>query len=170
MPRTSAPLTADATPAGRRIGGALLLGAGALAAWTCWLASTLPPSGLRQAWSTTWTGLGTWQLTWVGVDALEVLGLVVTGTALRRGHWLATVGALVSVPLFVLDGWFDVMTSASRPELWQATAMAVLVELPTAAVLAWVAWRGLRALRPPTEGGSPPRSGSPADDHTAVRT
>lgn len=148
MPRTAAPLGPDAAPSAvPRTGALLVAGAAALSAWACWLGSSLPPSALRQSWSAAWTGLGSWQLTWVMVDSLEVLGLLVTGVALRRGHWVSAFSAAVSVPLFVLDAWFDVMTSTTRVELWQAVAMAVLVELPTAAVLARVAWWGARAVR-----------------------
>lgn len=100
-----------------------------------------------QSRSTPSTGLDSWRLTWVGLDTLEVAGLLVTGIALRRRHWSATVSALVSVPLFVLDAWFDVMTTTTGLELRQAVAMALLVELPTAAVLAWVARSGIRTLR-----------------------
>ena len=150
MPGTPAASGRDVTPGTRRAGAALLLGAAALTVWACWLGSSLPPSGLRRSWVAAWTGLGSWQLTWVAVDALEVLGLLVTGLALRRGHWASAFSALATVPLFVLDAWFDVMTSTTWPELWQAVAMAVLVELPAAAALARVAWWGVQGQRSAT--------------------
>lgn len=90
MPRTAALLGPDiASSAVRRTGAVLAVGAAALSAWACWLGSSLPPSALRQSWSAAWTGLGSWQLTWVMVDSLEVLGLLVTGVALRRDHWVS---------------------------------------------------------------------------------
>lgn len=149
--------TADVrpTPVSTRaaVGSALICAAVVLIGWACWLGASLPVSGLPQSWSSSGAGLGSWRLTWVGLDALEVAGLLATGIALRRHHWSATVSALLTLPLFVLDAWFDIMTASTSTGLGQALTMALLVELPTASVLGWVARSGLRALR---HGATPP--------------
>lgn len=57
----------------------------------------------------------------------------------------------------------DVPRTAAPLGLWQAVAMAVLVELPSAAVLARVAWWGARAVRAAMvpEHGEAPRTLTP---------
>lgn len=153
LERATPPVRSEPVSAPRRLGIVLICAAAVLAAWACWLGATLPVDGLPQASSLTWVGVHTWRLAWVGLDALEVAGLLATGIGLRRRHWTATVSALVTLPLFVLDAWFDVMTSASDSQLQQALAMAVLVELPTASVLAWVARSGTRTMRAAADAG-----------------
>jgi hypothetical protein len=42
--------------------------------------------------------------------------------------------------MLVCDAWFDVITSRPGSEMWEAIAEAVLVELPLAAVCAFIAY------------------------------
>ncbi|SDB83610.1 hypothetical protein GA0111570_104166 [Raineyella antarctica] len=130
-----------------RVGAGLIGAATVLALWAYWLGLVLPVDLFAQDWSVAWTGLANWQLTWVGIDALEVLGLALTGVALRRGHWAAPLIALGTLPIFVMDAWFDIMTTVTLQELLREVALAVFVELPTAGILAWVAWSGIRRMR-----------------------
>jgi hypothetical protein len=98
--------------------------------------------GPAQDWSTaSLTGLGTWQLTWVGLDVLEVAGLASTGYLLRRSHYQTRTAALLAAPLFVVDGWFDVLTAASRSDMAVSVAMLGLAELPVAILLVLIARR-----------------------------
>lgn len=55
-----------------------------------------------------------WARIWVGLDVLEVAGLASTGYLLRRSHRQTRTAALLAAPLFVVDGWFDVLTASSR--------------------------------------------------------
>jgi hypothetical protein len=71
----------------RTTGTGILVGSVGLVWWIFYLGSALPGAGPAQDWSTaSLTGLGTWQLTWVGLDVLEVAGLASTGYLLGRSH------------------------------------------------------------------------------------
>jgi hypothetical protein len=112
-----------------------------LACWAVWLGSTLPPDPLRQQWSTAYIGLDNYSLTWVGLDCLEVLGLAVCGLLFARGTPGARTTALLTMPVFFLDAWFDILTAVSRADLVESGLMAVLGELPAVAGLGWIAWK-----------------------------
>jgi len=140
----------------RTTGTGILIGSLGLICWIFYLGSTLPNAGPAQDWSTaSLTGLGTWQLTWVGLDVLEVAGLASTGYLLRRSHRQTRTAALLAAPLFVVDGWFDVLTASSRSDMAMSVAMLGLAELPAAIFLLLIA-RKAREF----ENG---RSGYPAD-------
>ena len=123
----------------RLTGTALLVAALALTAWIIYLGAALPNQGPAQDWSTTWTGIDTWQLTWAGLDLFEVAGLVATGYLLRRSHRQTRTAALLAAPVFIVDGWFDMLTAASRSDLAVSLALLALVELPAAVFLLLVA-------------------------------
>jgi hypothetical protein len=126
----------------RTTGTGILIGAVGLVCWIFYLGSTLPNSGPAQDWSTaSLTGLGTWQLTWVGLDVLEVAGLASTGYLLRRAHRQTRTAALLAAPLFIVDGWFDVLTASSRSDMAVSVAMLGLAELPVAIFLILIARR-----------------------------
>lgn len=125
----------------RLIGRATMVTALLLAVWAVWLGSTLPPDPLRQQWSTAYLGLDNYSLTWVGLDCLEVLGLLVCGLLFSRGRAAAHTWALLTMPVFFLDAWFDVLTAVSRADLVEALLMAVLGELPAVFGLGWIAWK-----------------------------
>lgn len=123
----------------RRTGNALLVMALALTAWIFYLGAALPNQGPVQDWGTTWTGIGTWQLTWVGLDVFEVAGLAATGYLVRQGHRQTRTAALLAAPVFVVDGWFDMLTAASRSDLAVSLAVLAVAEVPAALVLLLVA-------------------------------
>ena len=123
----------------RLTGTALVVAALGLTAWVFYLGAALPNQGPAQDWSTTWTGVGTWQLTWAGLDAFEVTGLAATGYLLRRGHRQTRTAALLAAPVFVIDGWFDMLTAASRSDLAVSLAVLAVAELPAALFLLLVA-------------------------------
>jgi hypothetical protein len=126
----------------RTTGTGILIASLGLICWIFYLGSTLPNAGPAQDWSTaSLTGLGTWQLIWVGLDVLEVAGLASTGYLLRRSHRQTRTAALLAAPLFVVDGWFDVLTASSRSDVAVSVAMLGLAELPVAIFLILIARR-----------------------------
>lgn len=126
----------------RTTGTGILIASLGLICWIFYLGSTLPNAGPVQDWSTaSLTGLGTWQLAWVGLDVLEVAGLASTGYLLRRSHPQTRAAALLAAPLFVVDGWFDVLTASSRSDMALSMAMLGLAELPVAIFLILLARR-----------------------------
>jgi hypothetical protein len=128
----------------RITGNLVVLVAVLLACWAIWLGSSLPPDPLVQHWSLNADiGLDNYSLTWVGLDCIEVLGLAACGLLFRRASPSARTVALLTIPVFCLDGWFDILTSVSKADLAAAIIMAVLGELPAACILGWVAWKAL---------------------------
>jgi hypothetical protein len=128
----------------RITGNLIVLVAALLACWAGYLGSSLPPDPLTQHWSLTADiGLDNYSLTWVGLDCIEVLGLAACGLLFRRASPSARTVALLAIPVFCLDAWFDIMTSVSKADLVTAVVMAVLGELPAAFILSWVAWKAL---------------------------
>jgi hypothetical protein len=123
----------------RRTSTGIVLAALGLVGWIFYLGAALPNQGPAQDWGTSWAGLGTWQLTWVGLDVFEVAGLAATGYLLRRNHRQTRTAALLAAPVFVIDGWFDILTAASRSDMAQSIATMAIAELPAAILLALVA-------------------------------
>jgi hypothetical protein len=140
----------------RLTGTALLLVAVGLTAWIFYLGAALPNQGPVQDWGTGWAGIGTWQLTWVGLDVFEVAGLAATGYLLRRSHWQTRTAALLAAPVFLVDGWFDMLTDASRFDLAVSVAMLAVAELPTAVFLLFLAHKA-REFETRAAAGSPER-------------
>jgi hypothetical protein len=88
-----------------------------------------------------------WDLAWAGFDALlAALLLAVAITAWRRSPWLEG-AATASAALLFVDAWFDILTAATRTELWTAVIEAVLVELPLAFICLVLARAARRRLR-----------------------
>jgi hypothetical protein len=127
-----------------------LLGAAGclLAAWTGYLAVSLPERSIR--WH--------YNIAWAGFDVL--LLVLVLGTAWltyrRSPHAAATAAATAA--LLVADAWFDVTTSASGRPLRAAILLAVLVELPAAAFMICTSRRSLKAKPPATTDQAPAAS------------
>ncbi|MEV5012748.1 hypothetical protein [Streptomyces sp. NPDC055692] len=111
---------------------ALVVAGLALLPWLLVLAGYLPGGSGPVQWTTAW----------VGLDALESLGLVVTGLLLARGDTRRCLTAAATATLLVTDAWLDT-TTASAGEAGAALAMAFCAELPLAAVCALVACRAL---------------------------
>ncbi|MFI2619562.1 hypothetical protein [Streptomyces sp. NPDC018584] len=98
----------------------VLTGAGlALLPWIGYLAATLPPA---QA------------VAWGLLDSLEAYCLVTAGVRLARGHGGHRIPAAGAALLLLADAVADLLTSAPGTPLAQALAMAVLAELPLAAL------------------------------------
>lgn len=110
----------------------------ALLPWTAYLAVSLPDRYVARNWSVTWVGFDALLLTMFAVTAL--LGL------LRRQ--LLILAAFTSGVLLVCDAWFDVTTAAPR-DFWLSVGIALVLELPVAALLISSALRliGLMAAR-----------------------
>ncbi|WP_171161750.1 hypothetical protein [Streptomyces sp. I05A-00742] len=119
-------------PRPRLLGYALAACGIALLPWLFVLATSLPAETTASKWSAAW----------VGLDALEALALITTGTLAVRRHSLHTLTAAATSALLVVDAWFDVMTAAPGADLASALLMALAAELPLAAVCGVVAVRG----------------------------
>jgi hypothetical protein len=108
-------------------GGAALL----LVPWTIGLSRALPCRYVSAHWG----------IAWAGFDTALAAGLALTGVAvLRRAAWLDR-AAVATATLLAADAWFDVLTAGGGAAVAFATAEALLVELPTAALCIWVARR-----------------------------
>jgi hypothetical protein len=126
------------------------------------LAGLLPPNALRlPRWFTVATALcavlfvpwivylavelpekadtGHYDVMWVGFDIgmwAVLVGLAVA--AWRHSTWTEPL-AVCAATFLCLDAWFDVVSADSTPRLVSAVLSAVLLELPAAAVCAWIA-------------------------------
>ncbi|MGW3497464.1 hypothetical protein [Streptomyces sp. NPDC001020] len=111
----------------------VLIGCGlTLLPWLVVLANGLPGTTIASNWCTAW----------IGLDALEALGLIATGLLAARGHHLHTLTATATATLLVVDAWFDTMTAAPGADQVSAIAMALGAELPLAVVCVALAVRG----------------------------
>lgn len=126
--------TGGATRRWYRVERLLVLSGLGLLPWLVVLARGLP--------ATSATG----NLVWIGLDALEALGLIATGLLADRGHRLHPLTATASATLLALDAWFDTMTAAPGADRVAAVAMACAAELPLAGVCVVVAARGMAGL------------------------
>jgi hypothetical protein len=110
-------------------------GAGLLP-WLVYLAVSLPASPV--AWH--------WPAAWAGLDGMEAAGLACTGVLMLRRDPRYCLTAAATAALLIADAWFDVTTAPPGSGELTSLLMAVLAELPTAALCAWLARRGLLAL------------------------
>jgi hypothetical protein len=111
-----------------------LLGAGTIP-WTVYLSVTLPDHARTH----------NYRLAWVGFDVLLILVLLVTAFAAWRGNPLVGILAGCASTMLVVDAWFDVTTS-DRHEVGLALVLALVAELPLAALCGWVALHVDRVL------------------------
>jgi hypothetical protein len=86
-----------------------------------------------------------WEVAWVGLDVAEIGMLIATAWAAWRQRAVVILFAIVSATLLLVDAWFDV-TTARRGDLLQSALLAVVAEIPLAALLLWIAWRASRRL------------------------
>ncbi|MER5371695.1 hypothetical protein [Streptomyces sp. NPDC002553] len=101
--------------------------------------------------------VGDRRLVWIGLDALEAVGLLATGLPVGRGHRLHPLMATATATLLAADAWFDTMTAAPGADQVRAVAMALGAELPLAAMCVVLAARGLGRV---VAEGTPARSGA----------
>jgi len=105
-----------------------------LVPWTLWLTFSLPSRHVTDHYD----------LAWVGFDIALLFMLAWTAwTAFRRSPVLSVSAAMTAMMLLV-DAWFDVVTAPSVKELALSLPMALVVELPLAAVCIWLARNGQR--------------------------
>jgi hypothetical protein len=98
--------------------------------WAVYLALVLPAQQVTP----------NWDVVWVGFDlALSVLAAAALVALRRRSGWSPVLSGALAAAL-VCDAWFDVMTSTGE-ERMLAVSLALLVELPVAAVVAVVGVR-----------------------------
>lgn len=121
----------------------LLLIAAGLSAWVLELGAALQGQAQVRNWSSTW----------VGLDLMEITGLVLTAIALRRRSAYLSALAAVTATLFALDAWFDVLTASAGADWYESLAAAFLGEIPMAvlltAIAAWSARRWTGPQKPP---------------------
>jgi hypothetical protein len=119
---------------GVRRAGWLLVACGlALLPWLYVLATGLPATATAAHWP----------VAWVGLDALEALGLIATGLFAARGDRRHALPAAATATLLAVDAWFDTTTAAPGSDFATAVAMALGAELPLAALCGRLALRGL---------------------------
>jgi hypothetical protein len=109
--------------------GALLVIAIGLGAWVLELGAVLQGQAEVRNWSSVW----------VGLDILEVVGLVVTAVLLRRRSVYLPLAAGATATTFALDAWFDVLTAPAGSGWYESLASAIFAELPMTVVLTAVA-------------------------------
>jgi hypothetical protein len=140
--RVASPDAALATAPRTRYQGRLvlasLLAGGGFAGWTTVLAVQLPSRYVA----------GHWNVAWAGFDVMLLVSLIVTGWVFMRRPHLAATAFVVTAALLVCDAWFDVTTASGSLDTAVSVFLAVAVELPLAAALAWFASRQLGARRP----------------------
>lgn len=110
----------------------------AMVPWLFVLATSLPATTLVPRYSTAW----------VGLDAVEAVGLFTTGRLLARGDRRYALTAAVTGTALLLDAWFDVLGATGAAQLATALVMAGCAELPLAAVCGRLALHGTRAEPP----------------------
>jgi len=107
----------------------LALGAAVLIPWTLVLAYRLPARHTSDHWD----------VAWVGFDLVLALSLAATGlTIARRSAWAPSAAAVAATLLFC-DAWFDVVLASGHEGQVEAILEAVLVEIPLAIFLVWLA-------------------------------
>ena len=80
-----------------------------------------------------------WDIAWVGFDLALAAALAATGlTIARRSAWAPSAAAVAATLLFC-DAWFDVVLASGHDGQVEALLEAVLVEIPLAIFLVWLA-------------------------------
>jgi hypothetical protein len=125
--------TRASTKAPRLLGLGFLLCAAGMVPWLAVLALTLPSA----------TRVPHWSAAWVGLDALEALGLAATGWLVRRGDPRRCLPAVATAALLIADAWFDISTAGTGGPLIEAIVMAACAEIPAAVLCAVIAWRAI---------------------------
>jgi hypothetical protein len=124
----------------------LTISCAVLVPWIIFLAVTLPHRYVASHWT----------LTWVGFDLALLLSLAATAILAWLGRQVVVIGCFVTATLLVCDAWFDITTSSTWRDTAFSIADAVLVEVPLAVLLLWVAFRLMRftAVRASCVGGN----------------
>lgn len=142
VPVTTTPLPEPASGPGPRrdrsrwLAGAIAAAGAGLIPWMVILARTLPSSARAAHWGAAW----------VGLDALEALGLITTGLLLIRRDSRYCLTAAATAVLLLADAWLDTATAPPGREQLLAAGLALFAELPAAAVCGALALSGSRQL------------------------
>jgi len=107
----------------------LSLIAAGLSAWVLELGAVLQGQAQVRNWSSVW----------VGLDLMEIAGLVLTAVLLRRRSGYLAATAAMTATLFALDAWFDVLTATAGPAWYESLADAFFGEIPMTVLLAAIA-------------------------------
>jgi hypothetical protein len=87
-----------------------------------------------------------WAIAWGGFDIGLGIALVGTAVAVARRSPFAEVVAAITGTLLICDAWFDVLTSRATSDVMQAVILALLVELPLAALCFWMSLNMAQAV------------------------
>jgi hypothetical protein len=124
-------------PLPRWVGSLLLAVALGLGPWTLYLTYTLPSRHVTHHYD----------LAWIGFDVALLAAFAVTGwCVLRSSRWLVPAAAVTGTML-VCDAWFDIVTSQTGSEQFEALLEACFAELPLAALCAYIVWDAERFVR-----------------------
>ncbi len=85
---------------------------------------------------------------WVGLDIIEAVCLLIVARLLSRRHRATSPVAAATAAILCMDAWFDTMSAVPQLPYAESLAMACFGELPLAALLAWTAWRALAWAAP----------------------
>jgi hypothetical protein len=108
-----------------------------LVPWIIYLAVELP----EQARS------AHYDVVWVGFDMAMFVALAGLGWCAWRRSTYTEVMAAITATLLVTDAWFDVVSADTDMRRMEAFGSALLIELPLAALCAWVAQNAERLRR-----------------------
>jgi hypothetical protein len=97
---------------------------------------------------------------WVGLDVLEAVCLLTVAYLLSRRSRATSPAAAATAAILCMDAWFDTMSAAPKLPYAESLVMACFVELPLAALLAWIAWRALEWAAPSASATGSPRHSS----------
>jgi hypothetical protein len=107
-----------------------------LVPWILYLTFTLPARHVTVHYD----------LAWVGFDVGLTVAVAATAWAVLRGsQWLVPFAA-VTATMLCCDAWFDITTSHTGKELWEALAEAGIAELPLAALCGFMVYDAERFL------------------------
>ncbi len=101
----------------------------ALVPWIAVLATSLPQRAVSHHYA----------LAWAGYDVGLAAALAATAVTAVRRLRLLPVAASAAGALLLADAWFDVVTAAPGRDVVESLVMALLVELPLAALCGWLA-------------------------------
>ncbi|HUJ08137.1 MAG TPA: hypothetical protein VLX31_18670 [Streptosporangiaceae bacterium] len=105
-----------------------------LAAWTGYLAVTLPR----------FYRTGSWRGAWVGFDIALLISFAAAGWAAWRRRQLLIISLVVLATLLICDAWFDVVLDVRTRGFWESVTSALVIELPLAIIAILMARRLLR--------------------------
>jgi hypothetical protein len=101
-----------------------------LVPWILYLTFTLPSRHVTFHYDTAW----------IGFDVALLASLSATAWATFRGsQWLVALAAATGTML-LCDAWFDIVTSQSGGDMWEAVAEAALAELPLAVLCGFIVY------------------------------